>query len=110
MTFVTKLTFQSGDRAVLEDTVNTLKQLVERKGGQCKGPHTSPVETHRVPQYQTLQPGATFSDWEYAVYERRLDIHGADHIAREVGHREFPDSVHVEIEVEQKKPLGHNQN
>jgi len=110
MTFVTKLTFQSGDRAVLEDTVNTLKQLVERKGGQCKGPHTSPVETLRVPQYQTLQPGATFSDWEYAVYERRLDIHGADHIAREVGHREFPDSVHVEIEVEQKKPLGHNQN
>ena len=110
MTFVTKLTFQSGDRAVLEDTVNSLKQLVERKGGQCKGPHTSPVETHRVPQYQTLQPGPTFSDWEYAVYERRLDIHGADHIASEVGHREFPDSVHVEIEVEQKKPLGHNQN
>ncbi len=110
MTFVTKLTFQSGDRAVLEDTVDSLKRMVERKGGQCKGPHTSPVEQLRVPQYRTLQPGQTFSGWEYAVYERRVDIHGADHIAREVGHQEFPDSVHVEIEVEQKKPLGHNQN
>ncbi len=110
MTFVTKLTFQSGDRAVLEDTVGSLKELVERKGGQCKGPHTSPVERIRVPQYRTLQPGNTFSGWDYSVYERRLDIHGAEHIAREIGHREFPDSVHVEIEVEQKKPLGHNQN
>ena len=110
MTFVTKLTFQSGDRAVLEDTVSSLKEMVERKGGQCKGPHTSPVDRLRVPQYRSLQPGSTLSGWDYAVYERRVDIHGADHIAREVGHMEFPDSIHVEIEVEQKKPLGHNQN
>jgi len=110
MTFVTKLTFQSGDRAVLEDTVNSLKTMVERKGGECKGPHTSPAEQLRVPQQRTLHTGNTFSGWEYTVYKRRLDIHGADHIAREVGHMDFPDSIHVEIELEQKKPLGHKQN
>ena len=97
MTFVTKLTFQSGDRAVLTETVNELKQLVERKGGQCKGPHTSPETRLTVPQYQTLQPGDSFPNWEYSVYERRIDIHGAEHIANEVGHMEFPDSVHVEL-------------
>ena len=110
MTFVTKLTFQSGDRAVLEDTVTSLKEMVERKGGQCKGPHTDPADRLRVPQHRTLQPSETFTDWEYTVYNRRVEIHGADHIAREVGHMEFPDSIHVEIEVEQKKPLGHNRN
>ena len=108
MTFVTKLTFQSGDRAVLTETVDDLKALVERKGGQCKGPHTAPERRVRVPQYQTLQPGATFPSWEYRVYERRLDIHGAEHIAREIGHMDFPDSIHVEIEVEQQRPLGGN--
>ncbi len=109
MTFVTKLTFQSGDRAVLEETVSSLKQLVERKGAQCKGPHASPAEQHSVPQYRTLQPGNTFPNWNYTVYKQRIDIHGADHIAREIGHMDFPDSIHVEIEVEQHKPLGHRQ-
>ena len=106
MTFVTKLTFQSGDRAVLTETVDDVKKLVERKGGQCKGPHTSPENRLGVPQYQTLQPGESFEDWSYSVYERRLDIHGAEHIANEIGHMEFPDSLHVEIEVEQQQHLG----
>jgi len=108
MTFVTKLIFQSGDRAVLTETVDELKQLVERKGGQCKGPHTSPETRLTVAQYQTLQPGDSFPNWEYSVYERRIDIHGAEHIANEVGHMAFPDSIHVEIEVEQQQPLGGN--
>lgn len=110
MTFVTKLRFQSGDRDVLEETVSDLKALVERKGGECKGPHSRPPEHLRVPQYRNLAPGAEFDAWSYTVYARNLEIHGADHVAREVGHREFPDSVHVEIEVEQKKPLGHRRN
>jgi len=108
MTFVTKLTFQSGDRTVLTETVDDLKELVERKGGQCKGPHTSPENRLSVPQYQTLQPGESFGNWSYSVYERRLDIHGAEHIASEIGHMEFPDSIHVEIEVEQQQPLGNS--
>ena len=106
MTFVTRLSFQSGDRVVLEDVVQDLKEHLERKGAECKGPHAAPPERVRVPQYQTLQPGATFDDWEYSVYSRSMEIHGSERIAREVGHREFPDSVHVEIEVDRKQPLG----
>ncbi|WP_224336708.1 uS10/mL48 family ribosomal protein [Haloprofundus halobius] len=109
MTFVTKLTFESGDRAVLDDVVSELKRLLERKGAECKGPHSSPPERLRVPQYRTLGRGREFSPWSYAVYTRRLEIHGADQIARSVAERQFPDSVHVEIEIEQKKPLGHRQ-
>ena len=110
MTFVTKLRFQSGDRAVLDDVVTELKEYLARKGAECKGPHASPPERVSVPQYRSLSPGQRYEPWTYTVYTRRMEIHGNDHIAREVGHREFPESVHVEIEVEQKKPLGHGRD
>jgi len=106
MTFVTKLSFQSGDRAVLDELVEDLKAMLERKGAECKGPHASPPEKLTVPQYRTLAPGDRFSPWTYTVYSRRIEIHGNDHIAREVGHMEFPDSVHVEIEVDRKTQVG----
>ncbi|MFB6196311.1 MAG: 30S ribosomal protein S10 [Haloplanus sp.] len=107
MAFVTKLTFQSGDRDALESLVTDLKRMVERKGAECKGPHSSPPDHFSVPQYRTLQPGDQFEPWDYTVYSRRLEIHGNDDVARRVGHMEFPESVHVEIEVDRKKPLGH---
>lgn len=107
MTFVTKLTFQSGDRAVLDDTVSDLKSTLERKGAECKGPHSSPPETVRVSQYERLQPGEEFPPWKYTVYTRRMEIHGADDAARDVVEGDFPDSVHVEVTVDRKKPLGH---
>ncbi|MGM0606666.1 MAG: 30S ribosomal protein S10, partial [Halobacteriota archaeon] len=91
-------------------TVTDIKEMVERKGGECKGPHATPPEDVSVPQYRTLSTGPQFPNWTYTVYRRRLEIHGADHIAREIGHMDFPDSIHVEIEVGQKKPLGHRHN
>jgi ribosomal protein S10 len=109
MTFVTKLSFQSGDRAVLDDLVSDLKRTVERKGAECKGPHSSPPEYVRAPQYRTLNPGDEYSPWEFTIYSRKLEIHGNETVARRIAGREFPDSVHVEIEVDQKKPLGHRQ-
>ncbi|WP_277555595.1 uS10/mL48 family ribosomal protein [Halobaculum limi] len=110
MTFVTKLRFQSGDRAALDDTVNGIREMLERKGAECKGPHTEPAERVTVPLYEGLSSGDTLGEWSFDVFARRLEIHGNDHIAREVGHMDFPDSVHVEIELEQKKPLGYRQN
>lgn len=107
MTFVTKLRFQSGDRAVLDDFVTELKTKIERKGAECKGPHSRPPVDMTVPQYLRLEPGPTAKPWRYSSYTRHMEIHGADHIAREVGHMDFPDAIHVEIEVEQKNPLGH---
>lgn len=106
MTFVTKLRFESGDRTALEEEVNDLKRLLERKGVECKGPHASPPERIRVPQYRTLAPGDEFSPWDYTVYARELEIHGSDEVARRVGHMEFPERLRVEITVEQKSPVG----
>lgn len=106
MTFVTKLRFQSGDRAVLDETVTGLKEKIERKGAECKGPHSSPPDQRKVALYRRLAPGDEFPGWNYTVYSRRLEIHGNDRIAREVGHMDFHESLHVEIEVKQKKPLG----
>jgi ribosomal protein S10 len=106
MTFVTRLRFQSGDREALDETVDELTELLRRKGAECKGPHTHPSERVRVPLYETLGPGAELDDWSYEVYLRELEIHGNDQVAREIGHRDFHDAVHVEIEVDQKKPLG----
>ncbi|MFB6251003.1 MAG: 30S ribosomal protein S10 [Halobellus sp.] len=110
MTFVTKLRFQSGNRYELESAVSDIKSMIERKGAECKGPHADPPERIAVPQYRRLQPGDEFSSWDYTVYSRRLEIHGNDHIAREIGHMEFPESLHIEIEVEHKKPLGHRRD
>lgn len=103
MAFVTKLTFRSGDRAALESLVTEIKEMVERKGAECKGPHASPPERHSVPQYRRLQPGDRFPDWTYTTYTRRLEIHGNDDVARRVGHMEFPEHVHVGIEVDRKQ-------
>ncbi len=106
MTFVTKLTFQSGDREALDETVDDLKQLLQRKGANCKGPHTSPSERITVPLHGDLAPDSEIDTWSYEVYVRELEIHGSDEIAREVGHSDFHDAVHVEIEVDQKTPMG----
>lgn len=110
MTFVTKLSFTSGDRAVLADTVQGLQTTLERKGVECKGPHASPPETVTVPLYKQLRAGDEFSPWRYKVYSRTMEIHGADDTARDIVANEFPDSVHVEVEVDQKKPLGHRRD
>lgn len=106
MTFVTKLRFQSGDRAALDDTVERLKERLERKGVECKGPHSAPPESVRAPQYRNLGPGDTFDDWKYSVYSRSMEIHGSDDIARQVTQEGFPESIHVEVEIDRKKPLG----
>lgn len=107
MTFVTKLRFRSGDRAALDTVVDDLKALLGRKGAECKGPHSDPPTDYRVPQSRTLTAGGDeFDPWRYTVYSRRLEIHGSAHIARDVGHMEFPDDVRVEIEVDQRRPVG----
>ncbi|GAB7090130.1 uS10/mL48 family ribosomal protein [Halorubrum luteum] len=110
MTFVTKLSFSSGDRDVLAETVEELKSTLERKGAECKGPHADPSERIRVPLYKHLREGEAFDPWSYTVYKRSMEIHGSDEIARSIVDREFPDSIHVEVEVDRKKPLGHRRD
>jgi ribosomal protein S10 len=109
MTSVTRLSFASGDREALESLVADLKRLVERKGAECKGPHSEPPEQLTVPLYRRLQPGDRFPPWTYTSYSRWLEIHGNDEVARRVAHMEFPSHVHVEIEVDRKKPLGYRE-
>jgi len=109
VTFVTKLRFRSGNRAVLETVVDDLKRLLGRKGAEYKGPHSDPPTEYRVPQYRGLSAdGGEFDPWRYTVYSRRLEIRGSAHIAREVGHMEFHDEVRVEIEVDRQRPVGSN--
>lgn len=102
MTFVTTLSFQSGDRAALDGVVSDLKTRIERKGAECKGPHQEQPESLSVPRYARCQPGEQLSPWEYTVYTRWLEIHGSDHIARQAAAWDLPDSVHVEVDVEQR--------
>jgi small subunit ribosomal protein S10 len=106
MTFVTKLTLQSGDRAVLERVVGEITTVLERKGAQMKGPHPSPPETFRVPQHKRTTGGETFDSWPYTVYTRTIEIHGHDAATRLVTEQSYPSGVHLEAEVEQVRPLG----
>ena len=108
MTFVTRLTLQSGDRAALDGLVDDIKSTAERKGAALKGPHSHPPEKLSVPQHQRVHADddRRFSSWTYTVFTRELEIHGHDELARNIAQREFPDSVHVEVEVEQLRGTG----
>lgn len=108
MTFVTRLTLQSGDRAALEGVVDDIKATAERKGAPLKGPHSHPPEKLSVPQLCRLHADddRRFSSWTYTVFTRELEIHGHDDLARDIAARDFPDSIHVEVEVEQIHGAG----
>jgi ribosomal protein S10 len=103
MTFVTHLTFQSGDRRALESVVTDIKALAETKGVQFKGPHSTPSKDITVPQQRRLHADDSrrFSPWEYTVFTRELEIHGYEEFARDVAGREYPNSIHLECELEQ---------
>ena len=102
MTFITHITIRSGDRVVLDETVDALKRFVARKGAEMKGPHPRPPESKRVVLSKGLQPGTgTFSPWSYTIYMRDLEIVGHDNVARAVAGWDFPASLHVAVEIEQ---------
>ncbi|AEH38562.1 uS10/mL48 family ribosomal protein [Halopiger xanaduensis] len=108
MTFVTRLTLQSGDRAALDGIVDDIKSTAERKGAALKGPHSHPPEKLSVPQHSRLHADddRQFSSWTYTVFTRELEIHGHDNLARNIAEQNFPDSVHIEAEVEQIRGTG----
>lgn len=109
MTFVTKLTLQSGDRPALDALVAEIESTAERKGAEVKGPHSEPPRTFRVPQSKRLsgEDGPQFDPWSYTVYTRRMEIVGHDEVTRRITQRtRFPDSVHVEAAVETTTPPG----
>lgn len=107
MPFVTTLTFQSGDRDVLDRVVDGIKEDAERKGVELKGPRAKPATETRVPQYKLLAPGESFEPWEYAVYTREIEIVGYDDFARAVANRDYPAGVHLGAEVDQVKQPGY---
>jgi len=112
MTFVTRLTLQSGDRAALDGLVSDIKEAAERKGAALKGPHSHPPDRLSVPCYQRLHADddRQFASWEYTVFTRELEIHGYDNFAGNMAERQFPDSVHIEVEVEQIHGMGRGRN
>jgi ribosomal protein S10 len=111
MPFVTKLTFQSGDRQLLDDVVDDIKTTAARKGVEHKGPHPQPPDDFRVPQSKTLLDGSgRFEAWNYTVYTRTLEIVGHDEFARSIAGRELPEAISAEVEVDQQHGLGHGNN
>jgi len=112
MTFVTRLTLQSGDRAALDSVVDDIKSTAERKGAPLKGPHSHPPSKLTVPQHRRLHTDddRRFSSWTYTVFTRELEIHGHDDVARQITSRELPESVYLEVEVEQIRGVGQGRN
>lgn len=106
MTFITKLTLQSGDRAVLDSVVDDIRDTAARKGVEMNGPHSKSPRRLRVPQTKRTTGGAEFEAWHYTVYTRELEIVGHDEIARRIAGKDFPASLHVEVEVNQISPVG----
>ncbi|MFB6198597.1 MAG: uS10/mL48 family ribosomal protein, partial [Halobacteriaceae archaeon] len=108
MTVQARLRLQSGDRTALETCVEEIQELARQKGAEFTGPHTDAPEDHRVPIYKRLNgdQGEIFDYWTYTVYSRRIEISGHEELARALLDREFPDSIHVEIELDQSNAPG----
>jgi len=106
MSFVTRLTLESGDRAALDDVVGDIRDAVARKGAEMKGPHSNPPTELRVPLEKSVAGDGSFGDWEYTVYRRTVELVGHDELARSIADWDFPASVHVEVEVENVRSQG----
>lgn len=108
MTFVTRLTLRSGDRAALDGVVEDIRALARRKGAEIKGPHPETPTELFVPQYKTLDGDTVrqFERWKYTVYGRRIEVVGHDTLPRKILNMGVPSSVHVGVEVEQRRPAG----
>lgn len=108
MTFVTKIRLQSGNRPALETIVDEIRTTAERKGAELRGPHSAPTERLRVPQYKstTGDESRQFQSWDYTVYTRHFEIVGHNDVARQVTELDFPEGVHVEVELEQIQQMA----
>jgi ribosomal protein S10 len=107
MPFVTTLTLQSGDRDVLERVVGDIKHRAERKGVELRGPHAESPETVSVPQSKRLDADErSFRHWSYTVYERRMEVIGHDEFARDVAGQQFPNGIHLDVDVERVSTPG----
>jgi len=106
MPFVTRLTVKSGDGNVLEAVVGEIKSRAERKGVQLKGPHPRPPTRHSVPLYKGMAAQGTFDSWDYTVYTREIEIVDHNEFARQVAGRDYPDSIHIAVDVEQFSQTG----
>lgn len=108
MTIVTRITLRSGDRAALDSVVEDVREAARRKGAEMKGPHSEPPEELYVAQPKRLAGDGddAFSPWNYTVYTRRIEIRGHEAFARGILDWELPDSVHVEVEIDQVRAAG----
>ncbi|USZ68888.1 uS10/mL48 family ribosomal protein [Halorussus salilacus] len=108
MTFVTRISLQSGNRPALDRVVDRIRTTAERKGAELRGPHSAPPTDLSVPQYKTTggDESRQFRSWDYTVYARQLEIVGHNDVARQVAEFEFPDGVHVEVELEQIEQMA----
>ena len=108
MTFVTRIRLQSGNRPALEHVVDEIRTTAERKGAELRGPHSAPAERLRVPQYKstTGDQSRQFQSWDYTVYTRQMEIVGHNDVARQVAEFDFPEGVHVEVELEQVEQMA----
>lgn len=108
MAYRTTMELTSGDRAVLDATVATLRSIAESKGAQVAGPHTKPSRTVRVPLYKRVGGDATFGTWEYDVYVRELMVTGYDSVAEALASERLPPSVAVAMTIDHIEPVGAN--
>jgi ribosomal protein S10 len=99
MSFVTRMTFQSGDREALDGVVGDLRETLERKGAQFNGPHSRPTETLSVPMYADVTGDRTLGDWTHTVFTRTIELVGHDTLARQLTERTLPETVHLSVEV-----------
>jgi len=100
MPFVTRLTLRSGDGDLLDSIVDGIKHRAERKGVELKGPHPKPPTQFTVPQYKHAGDSVdTFDSWQYTVYTRVVEIVGHDEFARETAERDYPDRIHVTVDI-----------
>lgn len=105
MPYRTRLTLSSGDRRLLDDTVDRVCDVANRKGANLGGPHTKPTKTISVPLFRSTTAVDPIDTWEYTIYTRELVITGHDGVARSISQLSIPPGVAIDLRIESTEPV-----
>ena len=97
-----KIKLRSQDVKELDKSCNEIKSIATRAGVEVKGPITLPTKKFLISTRKTPcgDGSDTYEKWELRVHKRLISIGADDRVLREVMRVKFPESIHLEIELE----------
>lgn len=97
-----KIKLQSQDVTDLDKSCNDIKTIAVKAGVELKGPIPLPTKKLLITTRKTPcgDGSDTYERWELRIHKRLIRIGADDRVLREVMRLKFPESIHLEIELD----------